>query len=217
LTGGAGVNFVPDLVGRTIWSFGEKGAGHLQAAVVLRQIRGEPSSAPGTVSAAFAWGASLSGVVPFHVAYLTDRFIFQINTGEGNARYINDLNSLGGFDAIFTSTDNNLKSIPANGFYLDYEHQWKEWERARTIKLRSSFIWSFVEVDSTSFRDFVTTDPTFNPGSAYRKTNRYSVNLVLSPTPRIDCGVEYIYGTRENLDGLSNSARQVQIVGIFRF
>jgi hypothetical protein len=75
------------------------------------------------------------------------------------------------------------------------------------MKLRSSFIWSFVAVDNLDFQ----------LGDAYRKTSRYSVNLVISPTPRIDCGIEYIYGTRQNLDGLSGNADQVQFVGIFRF
>jgi hypothetical protein len=159
----------------------------------------------------FAWGASLSGVVPFHYFKLNDRFIFQLNIGEGNARYINDLNSLGdqgvGQDAVFNPATGELAALPAAGWYFDYEHQWKEWERAKTMKLRSSLIWSFVAVNNLDFQ----------LGDAYRRTNRYSANLVFSPTPRIDCGVEYIYGTRTNLDGLTGQASQVQFVGIFRF
>ena len=209
LTGGQGVNVVPDLVVRTIWSFRE--TGHLQAAVVLRAIRGEPDPPATGVRSTFAWGASLSGVVPFHYFKLNDRFIFQLNIGEGNARYINDLNSLGGQgqgqDAVFDPATGELHALPAAGWYFDYEHQWKEWERAKTMKLRSSLIWSFVAVNNLDFQ----------PGDAYRRTNRYSANLVFSPTPRIDCGVEYIYGTRTNLDGLTGRANQVQFVGIFRF
>jgi hypothetical protein len=209
ITGGLGVNQIPDLVGRTIWSFRE--TGHLQAAIVLRQIRGEPDLPATGVRSAFAWGASLSGVVPFHHFKLNDRFIFQLNFGEGNARYINDLNSLGGQgqgqDAVFDPTAGELKPLPAVGLYVDYEHQWKEWAAARTMKLRSSLIWSFVTVNNLDFQ----------PGDAYKTTNRYSINLVFSPTPRIDCGVEYVYGTRENFDGLIGSADQLQVVGIFRF
>jgi hypothetical protein len=40
LTGGQGVNLVPDLVGRTIWSFKETGTSRPRSSV--RQIRGEP-------------------------------------------------------------------------------------------------------------------------------------------------------------------------------
>ena len=205
LTGGKGVNVIPDLVARTIWKFRE--VGHLQGAAVLRQIRGESDLFPGETEVAWAWGASLSGVLPFRKFNLLDRFIFQLNVGEGNARYINDLSSLGGQDAVFNPATGTLHVLPAKGFYLDYEHQWKEWARTEKMKLRSSFIWSFVTVDNLSFQ---TPD-------AYQRTNRYSVNLVFSPIDRIDCGIEYIYGTRENKDGQTGSSDQVQLVGIFRF
>jgi len=205
LTGGQGVNFVPDLVGRAVWKF--KGIGHLQGAVVRRQIRGESDLNPGAVESVDAWGASLSGVVPFYYFNLTDRFIYQLNIGKGNARYINDLNSLGGQDAVFDPANGDLKTLAARGFYLDYEHQWKEWERTRVMKLRSSLIWSYVLVDNLDFQ----------LGDAYHRTNRWSFNVVFSPIDRIDVGIEYIYGTRENKDGNRGSADQFQIVGIFRF
>jgi outer membrane DcaP-like protein len=205
ITGGEGVNVVPDTVGRVFWRFKE--IGHLQGAIVLRQIRGEPDAPLTGSEKEDAWGASLSGVVPFRYFNLIDRFIFQLNAGRGIARYINDLNSLGGQDAFFNPLDGTLHPLKAVGFYLDYEHQWKEWERARKMKLRSSLIWSFVSVDNLDFQ----------LPSAYRRTNRYSVNVVFSPIERIDLGVEYIYGTRENNDGNRGNAEQLQIVGIFRF
>lgn len=90
---------------------------------------------------------------------------------------------------------------------MDYEHQWKHWQTTREMKLRSSFIWSVVNV----------VDRSFQPGNAYHRTNRYSGNVVFSPIPRMDLGVEYLHGTRENKDGHEASADQVQIVGIFRF
>ncbi len=204
LTGGQGVNVVPDIVGRIIWSFKE--IGHLQTAVVGRQIRGEPNQTGTGAQSVPAWGVTVSGVVPFYYFNLTDRFIFQLNAGKGIARYINDLNSLGGQDAVFDAAG-GLHALPAVGWYLDYEHQWKEWERTKRMKLRSSFIWSFVTVDNLDFQ----------PGEAYRKTNRYSVNLVFSPVERIDMGVEYIHGNRQNNNGHQAGADQVQVVGIFRF
>ena len=149
----------------------------------------------------------MTGVVPFRYFELTDRFIFQLNFGKGNARYINDLNSLGGQDAVFNARRANCRRSPAVGWYLDYEHQWKRWETTRVMKLRSSLIWSFVTVDNLDFQ----------PDDAYQRTNRFSVNLVFSPIERIDVGVEYIYGTRENKDGNRGSSDQFQVVGIFRF
>ncbi len=205
VTGGKGVNLVPDLVGRAIWKFKE--VGHLQGAIVFREIRAEPDAVPGQVESVLAWGASLSGVVPFRYLHLTDRFIFQLNFGEGNARYINDLNSLGGQDAVFDTATGELRALPAVGWYVDYEHQWKQWERTRVMKLRSSLIWSFVTVDNVDFQ----------PDDAYHKTNRFSTNLVFSPIERVDVGIEYIYGTRQNKDGNRGRSEQFQAVGIFRF
>ncbi|HEX4822693.1 MAG TPA: DcaP family trimeric outer membrane transporter [Candidatus Polarisedimenticolaceae bacterium] len=205
ITGGEGVNVVPDLVARITWKF--KDIGHLQEAFVFREIRGE-ADAPLTASgSAIGWGAGISGVIPFRRFGLLDRFVFQINAGRGIARYINDLQSLGGQDAVFNPIDGTLHALPAVGFYLDYEHTWKEWERTRKMNLRSALIWSFVTVDNLDFQ----------LPEAYHKTNRYSANIVFSPIERIDLGVQYLYGTRENLDGHKGSADQIQLVGIFRF
>jgi hypothetical protein len=57
----------------------------------------------------------------------------------------------------------------------------------------------------------------FQPGSAYARTNRLSANLVFSPIQRIDVGIEYIWGMRENKDGKRGYSDQFQVVGIFRF
>lgn len=64
------------------------------------------------------------------------------------------------------------------------------------MNLRSALIWSFVTVDNLDFQ----------LPDAYHKTNRYSANLVFSPIERIDLGVEYLYGTRRNLDGHKGNA-----------
>ena len=109
ITGGQGVNVVPDLVARLRWSRRE--GQHLQTAVVLRQIRGESTLLPGEVLGTFAWGGSVSGVLPFRVGKLEDRFLFQVNGGKGNARYINDLNSLGGQDAVLDPVTGRIDAL----------------------------------------------------------------------------------------------------------
>jgi hypothetical protein len=179
LTGGTGVNLFPDLIARDFIQF--PGGGHMQIAAVARQIRGE--STPGETHSTWGLGASVTGVVKVPVKGLTDRFMFQINGGSGIARYINDLNSLG------------------------YEHRWKEWERFENMNLRSTVLWSLVNVDNFDFQ----------LDDAYKRTNRLAINLVFSPSGRVDVGFEYIYGTRENKNGQSEHANQVQLVGLFRF
>jgi hypothetical protein len=201
LTGGVGVNLFPDVIARLYWGYVPEG--HLQWAAVVRQIRGE--AVPGDVRSDWAYGGSVSGVVPVNKAGLQDRFIFQVNAGIGIARYINDLNSLGGQDAVFDSTSGELEALPALGWYVAYEHGWKRWNSGRW--LRSTLLWSLVREFNTDFQ----------PPSAYERTDRIATNLIYSPVPRVDAGVQYIFGRRRNKDGQSGHANQIQVVMLCRF
>ena len=205
ISGGAGVNLVPDLVGRAVWS--RNVDSHLQLATVIRQIRGEAEVPAGVKDSAPAAGGGVSGVVPLHVGGLSDRIIFQLNGGFGTARYINDLNSLGGQDAVVDTTTGELHPLPVLGWYVDYEHTWKRWETGRRFNLRSSVIWSWVGVDNHEIQ----------PGDSYKSTNRIAANIIFSPGPQIDVGIEYIWGTRQNKDGASGSSDQIQLVTSFMF
>ena len=205
LTGGEGVNLFPDL--------------HRPRALGVR--RGGPS--PGRLcgpsdprragvrsrshEVRARLGTGRKRRVPFSPGGLKDRFVFQFNTGVGNARYLNDLNSLGGQDGVFDATTGELAALPATGFYVDYQHSWSHWERWRELDPRSSFIWSIVDVKNTDFQ----------APESYHQTNRFCGTLVFSPITRIDVGLEYVYGTRENKDQRSGSSDQIQFVGLFRF
>jgi len=208
VTGGTGVNLVPDLIVREF--FETKEGGHVQVAGVARQIRAQ--SATGAVESTWGTGGSVSGVFTVKVRGLTDRFMYQANAGRGIARYINDLNpnDLGtttGQDAVFDTASGELKSLPVLGWYVGYEHRWKEWRQLQTMNLRSTALLSRVNVDNFDFQ----------PPDSYKRTDRFALNLVFSPSGRVDVGLEYIYGVRENFDGQSAHANQFQFVGLFRF
>jgi hypothetical protein len=203
ITGGQGVNLMPDLVARSFYKL--RKTGHIQVAAVLRQIRGQTTS--GQVSSAWGAGGSVSGVVLVPVQKFTDRVIFQVNGGVGIARYINDLSSLGGQDAVFDTTSGDLKPLPAIGWYVAYEHVWKQWSAMENVNVRSTVMWSYVSVDNFDFQ----------PADAYQRTNRLAINGIFSPSSRVDIGLEYIYGVRVNHDRAQGSANQIQAVGLFRF
>jgi hypothetical protein len=204
-SGGVGVNLVPDLVARAIRA--DQKGGHIQLSAVLRQIRVQPASFPGRVDSDIGWGASASGVVVIPRDGLKDRIAFQANGGYGIARYINDLQSLGGSDAVVNPADGTSQPLPVFGWYVDYEHEWSHWSKWRALRLRSCVLWSVVGVDNLDYQ----------PDDAYRTTSRIAGNVIVSPTPRIDMGLEYIHGRRENKDGRHASANQIQIVTIFNF
>jgi hypothetical protein len=143
---------------------------------------------------------------------LNDRVLYQVNAGRGIARYINDLNpndlnTTNGLDAVFDSTSGELKALPVLGWYVGYEHRWKEWSQLQKMNLRSTVLWSLVSVDNLDLQ----------PADSYKRTNRFALNIVFSPSGRVDAGLEYIWGKRENLDGQSATANQFQLVGLFRF
>jgi hypothetical protein len=203
ITGGQSVNQFPDIIGRVRWL---RGTGYLQGAVVFRQIRGELESKPNVTQGVLGYGISTSGIIPVRRWGARDRFVFQLNAGHGIARYINDLNSLGGQDAIFVSSTEELRPLGAYGVLLDYEHHWETDDDFLGLglslpDLRSSVIWGHVDVANLAEQ----------PGDAYNRTNRFGLTLVFSPIPRLDVGSELIYGTRHNKDGGSGNAVQLQI------
>ena len=208
VTGGTGVNLIPDLILREFFELSK--GGHVQLAGVVRQIRAQSSS--GRVSSTWGAGGSVSGVVIVPLKHLTDRVLYQVNAGKGIARYINDLNpndlsTTSGLDAVFDTTSGELRALPVLGWYVGYEHSWKEWKQLQTMNLRSTILWSLVAANNFDFM----------PPESYKRTNRFAVNLVFSPSSRVDAGIEYIYGERENKDGQSAHANQFQLVGLFRF
>ena len=73
--------------------------------------------------------------------------------------------------------------------------------------MRSNFTLGYVEVDN----------PGWVEGNAYKKTVRGSANLLWTPTPRIDLGVELLWGERENEDGNNGDALQSQLAARYRF
>ena len=192
------VNQVPDVILRGTWT---PSAGvRLQGAAVLRNIRGESKGRPDETQSRTGWGLSASGTLSALPWASCDAFTFQLNGGEGIARFINDLNSAEGQDGAFEPATGDLQLFSHWGWYASYLHRW----RGRADEpgdLRSSLVWGAVLVDNLHFQ---------GPG-AYRRTNRFSLNLVWVPIRGGEIGLQYIWGERVNKDGAAGEARQLQI------
>ncbi len=201
VTGGTATSRIPDVVASVRRTWFDRW--HIRTTLVLRQISAtwDGDQTGDTDGEVTGWGLSLSGKTStqFWNADDRDNFMFQINYGEGIGRYINDLNTIGGEDAIFDSTG-NLETLPVFAGYVAYQHWWRE-------SARSTLNLSWVNVDNLSFED----------DNAYHKTFRGALNYIWSPTPRIDLGVELIYGERENKNGEDATATQLQLSTKYRF
>lgn len=175
-------------------------AGHLQAGALVRYITAEPLAAANDVRKAFALGLSLSGDLAVSRTGEKDRVKFAAYAGRGYGSYLTDLNAAGGQDAVYDPVQDRLLPLTAQAIYTGFEHWWDE-------RLRSTLTAGFVWVDNLDLQ----------PGNAYYRTSRYSLNLAWSPVPRLDLIVEALTGRRVNKDRSSGWATQVQAGGRFLF
>jgi hypothetical protein len=199
ITGGDGVSQIPDLVAsvqrrvRDRWN--------VKGALLLRTLRARWDLDPTKRDEATGWGISISG--HRNVDWWDnprDKLFVQMNFGKGYGRYINDLATVGGQDAVFDDTNGSLSVLPVWSSYVSLQKWWRD-------GLRSNFTLSAVRINTKGFQ----------PDDAYDNTRRASANLIWSPTWRLDLGGELLWGRREDKDGSSGSAAQFQASARYRF
>ncbi len=122
-----------------------------------------------------------------------DRIKFAVNAGSGIGRYIADLSSLGGQDAVYDPEQVSLRALPVVSGYLGYEHAW-----SRTFT--TAVTYGVVNIDNLDIQ----------PGDAFHQTQRASINLMWNPVPFVDIVVEFLAGNRVNKDGQRASSSQIQ-------
>ncbi len=209
ITGGTGVSQFPDTIVRITKKYEW---GHLQFGGILRSIRGVPTDEEGNeltsdASSAFGWGLTFSGNAAVKKWDRRDNFKFQFNFGDGLGRYINDLGTVGGFDAAFDMESGELETLGVFGVYGGFQKWWKRNPLGLFKAVRSTFIYGYVQVQ----------DLDFLPDNFYRSTQRVSANWLWSPISQIDLGVEFLWGTRTNRNRQRATAKQLQFVSTFRF
>ena len=191
---------------------GQLGSWNSRVAVILRDLRGDPVDADAGVDSsksATGWGITTSGRKSIGYWDEQDYLLWQVTYGKGIGRYLNDLNTVGGGDAVFDPMG-NLQALPVFAGYVSYKHAWpktfwflKNWSG----DLHSSFTFSWVNIDNYKFQD----------AKDYKSTLRASANLIYLPTTNVRFGAELLWGSRENKDGSKGTATQVQISARYNF
>lgn len=198
LTGAAGVNLTPDFVGRVRWDPAKPATGittnvaHVQAAVLLRTLRGALAAQPDTTLSTGGFGVNVSGVL-LPKLDRAGRIKFAANSGWGIGRYIKDLESLGGQDAVYDPTLGQLRALGVSSAYIGYERQWRSW-------LQSAVTYGVVRVTSLDIQ----------PDTALRRTQRASFSVSWTPIPHSELITEFLFGERVNKDGAHGDASQFQ-------
>jgi hypothetical protein len=204
VTGGDGVSQIPDLVASVRRTWFDRW--HIKTGLLFRNLKAEQTDPdtgdviPGiSTESTIGWGLVFSGKTAVPLWDKRDNFMFQLSGGEGYGRYVNDLGSIGGQDAVY-DPEGKLEALPVFAGYLAFQ---KWWGKA----LRSKFIASWVNIDTYDYQ----------PDDAYQDTQRVSGNVIFSPTAKIDIGTELLWGRREDKDGSDGSAMQMQISAKYRF
>lgn len=174
---------LPDLVAR--YNRGGNWGGFTVAAL-LRELRYQDRGA-GFDDSAASYGISLSAVLKVG---RRDDFRWMASAGKGLGRYIG-LNTAN--DAVLDA-DGRLQAIDAAGLFGSYRHFWND-------RWRSSLTLGYLAVDN----DVALTGPdaTSNAGSVH-------LNLIWSPQPQLDFGVEFLYADRELESGADGDLARLQ-------
>jgi len=213
ITNAKGVSQVPDFVFRARWRPKENSKGllgfglgkfpkgsHVNLAFLARQIRGEPLDQPNTTRNTGGYGVGLSGRVGSLWQPDKGQVMFSFYAGNGIGRYVTDLGTLGGQDAVYDTASDTIEALPVFAWYLGYEARWN-------ARWRSTFTYGTVIVDNLAVQ---TSD-------ALKQTNRGSFNITWSPTRRLDLVAEFLFGNRINKDGRQGASSQIQLGTNFRF
>jgi hypothetical protein len=169
---------------------------------ILRDLKANQSSGSPNENTT-GWGITASGRHPFKRSDGKDFLLWQLTYGEGIGQYINDLNTVGGGDAVF-DPQGQLRALPVFAGYVSYMYEWPmRWGFVKSWPgiLRSSLNLSWVDINNYKFQQ----------GSDYKSTREASLNLIYNPTANINMGVEFLWGERTNRDESKGTAKQLQM------
>ncbi|MBS7670609.1 DcaP family trimeric outer membrane transporter [Croceicoccus gelatinilyticus] len=141
------------------------------------------------------YGVSVSGKIGIGEK---DDFRFMVNAGEGLGRYIG-LNIVN--DAAIDPATGDLDAIASYSGFAAYRHVWGD-------KLRSTIAGSYFKADNPVA--LTSTSPTDTVWNAL-------ANVIYTPVPKLDLGVEYMYVERENEAGLDGNLQKVQVSAKYSF
>jgi hypothetical protein len=181
-------NVFPDFTASYEYRFWKE-TSHLRLAGLVHPIT--YINSVGSERTTLGGGLSFSGCIQVSKS---DNINLQLTAGAGFAKYNNDLGGLG-YDAFQKTADTNKAvTLPQINFYAYYNHWW-------TSRLSSSFGCSYVGLSN----DKGVYDP-----DAIKSTSYASTNLIFYPNDNFKFGLEFLYGSRKDMDNKVREAFRFQ-------
>ncbi len=158
--------------------------GHFTAAAMLRQFREDN----GVYSdSAWAGAGSLSAIIP---TFGKDDLRLLLNYGNGLGRYMTT-----GFPGAYVNpVTHDIETYTQWGGYVSYRHFW-------TDTIRSTAVYSYAAADN---------DLNYIADTANEKFQSLHLNLIWSPVPRVNLGIEYLWAKRELENGEDGDLNRIQ-------
>ncbi|MEM8696139.1 MAG: DcaP family trimeric outer membrane transporter [Pseudomonadota bacterium] len=182
-----GDDTLPDIVAR--YNFNG-----LTIAGILRTLRVSDDDFGLSTDSALGYGVSVSGRVPIGPR---DDFRFMATVGDGLGRYIG-LNIVN--DAAITP-EGDLDPVFTYSGFAAFRHVW-------TDQLRSTLAGSYFRADNpVTLTGLGVTDEVWNAMG----------NIIYSPVPPLDLGIEYMFARRTLESGVSGDLQRVQLSAKYRF
>ena len=183
---------IPDVTGSIQYS---KNGSHLRFASVLHPIVYE--NAQQERESKVGYGFTASGVL--QQPGNKDNFVFQASYGKGISKYINDIGP-DNYDGVYNPATANLEILGVWGLSASYDHWWSD-------QFSSTAGWGYLNLQNNG----VIADQNF-------KSSNYGIlNLIYYPNSFIKGGIEYLYGSRKNVNGDSANNSRIQLTLQFRF
>jgi hypothetical protein len=152
---------------------------------MLRELRYDDNA--GNSDSTSGWGVSLSGK---HMIGARDDFRWMATAGSGIGRYVG-LNTTN--DAVLDA-NGNLEAIDQMSIFGSYRHFWND-------QWRSNLTLGYLSIDN---------DTALTGMGATSDASSVHVNLIFSPVPKMDFGVELMYADREVESGADGSMTRLQ-------
>ena len=171
------------------------GASHIRLSAIFRELSYR-DVLDGSNCFATGYGVQLSGVSDF---YDIVGLYYQATCGKGLGRYVNDLSGFG-YDLIPSATAGKMKAPASFSFAAGLR-----------FNLRDNF---FVSGSYSLSRLY---DQEVMPADTYRRGNYFVVNAFYTPISDLQIGVEYLHGSRRDMNGESDSANRLQAMVKYSF
>jgi len=180
--------FMPDLVARVNY---DASFGHFSIAAMARDLIVDDGAYDDD-----EWGGAVSLNAKFPT-FGKDHLNLELNYGNALGRYMES----GFADAFLNPVTHDIETCDQIGGFVGYQHFWVE-------NLRSTVIYAYAERDN---------DMNYVTDAIDKKYQSVHANLIWSPVPRVNMGLEYIWGYREVENGDDGDMNRVMAGFQYKF